>query len=337
MIGLGIASMAFIACGTYSRRGDLNLGPKEANISEGTQDNADQNANSEEIDLHERHFILLIYTPLSTAGPSRAFNDSEPSYSDDLLMPHLEVIFADSSYDDEGVVTDFNNLDTTVNVSLNPTTRIQTIHLKTQILKDPMLVVQTRSKVNKNSKAHALISQALEDESWVDAMNFLAFASYMGFIVYQMDVKSAFLYGTINEEVYVSQPPSFVELKFSNKVYKVVKALYGLHQALRAWSSRKKMVTPKTSHLQAVKRIFRYLNGQPKLGLWYPKVSSFNLEAYSDSDYASANLDRKSTTGGCKFLGRRLISWQWKKQTIMATSTTDAEYVANAHYRGQVL
>nr|GFC17394.1 hypothetical protein [Tanacetum cinerariifolium] len=90
-------------------------------------------------------------------------------------------------------------------------------------------------------------------------------------------------------------------------------------------------VTPKTSHLQAVKRIIRYLKGQPKLGLWYPKVSSFDLKAYSDSDYAGANLDRKSTTGGCQFLARRLISWQCKNQTIMATSTTEAEYVAAAH------
>nr|GEY15285.1 uncharacterized mitochondrial protein AtMg00810-like [Tanacetum cinerariifolium] len=81
-------------------------------------------------------------------------------------------------------------------------------------------------------------------------------------------------------------------------------------------------VTPNTSHLQAMKRIFRYLKGQPKLGLWFPRVSSFDLEAYSNSDYAGANLDRKSTTGGCQFLGRRLISWQCKKQTIMATSTT---------------
>ncbi|GJV02331.1 reverse transcriptase domain-containing protein [Tanacetum coccineum] len=66
-------------------------------------------------------------------------------------------------------------------------------------------------------------------------------------------------------------------------------------------------VTPKTSHLHAVKRIFRYLKGKPKPGLWYPRVSSFDLEAYFDSDYAGANLDRKSTTGGCQFLGRRLI------------------------------
>ncbi|GJV87381.1 hypothetical protein Tco_1531319 [Tanacetum coccineum] len=96
-------------------------------------------------------------------------------------------------------------------------------------------------------------------------------------------------------------------------------------------------VTPKTSHLSAVKRIFRYLKGKPKLGLWYPRESSFDLESYSDSDYAGANLDRKSTTGGCQFLGRRLITWQCKKQTIVATSTTEAEYVAAASCCGQVL
>ncbi|GJR12477.1 putative ribonuclease H-like domain-containing protein [Tanacetum coccineum] len=309
--------------------------------------------------------------------------------------------------------------------------------------------------------------------------------------VYQMDVKSAFLYGKIDEEVYVSQPPGFLDPKYPQKVYKVVKALYGLHQAPRAWyatlstfllkngyrrgtidktlflkkdkhdiilvqvyvddiifGSTKKswcdefealmksrfqmssmgeltfflglqvkqkpdgifisqdkyvaeilkkfdfanvktastpietqkplvkdeeasdvdvhlyrsmigslmyltasrpdimfavcacsrfQVTPKTSHLSAVKRIFRYLKGKPKLGLWYPRVSSFDLESYSDSDYAGANLDRKSTTGGCQFLGRRLISWQCKKQTIVATSTTEAEYVAAASCCGQVL
>nr|GFC56570.1 putative ribonuclease H-like domain-containing protein [Tanacetum cinerariifolium] len=64
---------------------------------------------------------------------------------------------------------------------------------------------------------------------------FLAFASFMGFIVYQMDVKSAFLYGTTEEEVYLSQPPGFIDPQFPNKVYKVEKALYGLHQAPRAW------------------------------------------------------------------------------------------------------
>ncbi|GJX63940.1 hypothetical protein Tco_0298283 [Tanacetum coccineum] len=73
-----------------------------------------------------------------------------------------------------------------------------------------------------------------------------------------------------------------------------------------------------------------YLKGQPNLGLWYPRNSPFDLVAYSDSDYAGASLDRKSTTGGCQFLGCRLISWQCKKQTALATSSTEAEYVAAA-------
>ncbi|GJY21474.1 hypothetical protein Tco_0394040 [Tanacetum coccineum] len=96
-------------------------------------------------------------------------------------------------------------------------------------------------------------------------------------------------------------------------------------------------VTPKTSHLNAVKRIFKYLKGKPNLGLWYPRDSPLDLEAFSDSDYGGSNLDRKSTTGGCQFLGQRLISWQCKKQTIVATSTTEAEYVAAANCCGQVL
>ncbi|GKB43556.1 putative ribonuclease H-like domain-containing protein, partial [Tanacetum coccineum] len=286
---------------------------------------------------------------------------------------------------------------------------------------------------------------------------FLAYASFIGFLVYQMDVKSAFVYGTIEEEVYVAQPPGFKDPDHPDKVYKVVKALYGLHQAPRAWyetlanyllgngfkrgkidqtlfikkqkgdillvqvyvddiifgSTNKDLctgfeklmkdkfqmssmgeltfflglqvqqkedgifisqdkyvaeilkkfnytdvksastpvdlekplvkdgdaddvdvhlyrsmigslmyltasrpdimfavcacarfqVTPKTSHLLAVKRIFRYLKGKPTLGLWYSRDSPFELVAYTDSDYAGATQDRKSTTGGCQFLG----------------------------------
>ncbi|GJT38208.1 ribonuclease H-like domain, reverse transcriptase, RNA-dependent DNA polymerase [Tanacetum coccineum] len=86
-----------------------------------------------------------------------------------------------------------------------------------------------------------------------------------------------------------------------------------------------------------VKRIFRYLKHQPKLGLWYPKDSPFHLEAFSDSDYAGDNHDRRSTSGGCQYLGRRLVSWQCKKQTIVAISSTEAEYVAAASCCAQVL
>ncbi|GJV22757.1 ribonuclease H-like domain-containing protein [Tanacetum coccineum] len=92
-------------------------------------------------------------------------------------------------------------------------------------------------------------------------------------------------------------------------------------------------VNPKISHLHVGKRIFRYLKGQPKLGLWYLKDSPFDLVAYTDNDYAGASLDRKSTTGGCQFLGCRLISWQYKKQTVVANSTTKVEYVAASSCR----
>jgi hypothetical protein len=96
-------------------------------------------------------------------------------------------------------------------------------------------------------------------------------------------------------------------------------------------------VNPKQSHLLAVKRIFRYLKGQPRLGLWYPYESSFDLIAYSDSDLGGANMDRKSTSGGCQFLGSRLVSWQCKKQTTVSLSTTEAEYIAAASCCSQVL
>ncbi|GJZ65678.1 putative ribonuclease H-like domain-containing protein [Tanacetum coccineum] len=249
------------------------------------------------------------------------------------------------AYDDDedvGAVADFNNMDNTIAVSPIPTLRIHKDHPKGQILGDPTSAVQTRGKIQKASSAQQAlvsyihkqnrtnhkdhqnclfacflsqeepktISQALQDESWVEAMQeellqfklqkvwvlvdlpygkkvigtkwvfrnkrdersivvknkarlvaqgfrqeegidydevfapvarieairlFLAFASYMGFTVYQMDVKSAFLYGTIEEEVYVHQPPGFVDPAHPNKVYKVIKALYGLHQAPRAW------------------------------------------------------------------------------------------------------
>nr|GEZ55022.1 uncharacterized mitochondrial protein AtMg00810-like [Tanacetum cinerariifolium] len=96
-------------------------------------------------------------------------------------------------------------------------------------------------------------------------------------------------------------------------------------------------MTLKVSHLNAIKRIFRYLKGKPLLGLWYPKDSPFDLVAYSDSDYAGASLYKKSTTGGCQFLGCRLIFWQCKKQTVVATSSIKAEYVAVASGCTQVL
>ncbi|GKD74124.1 putative ribonuclease H-like domain-containing protein, partial [Tanacetum coccineum] len=223
---------------------------------------------------------------------------------------------------------------------------------------------------------------------------FLAYASFKDFVMYQMDVKSAFMYVKIEEEVYVYQPPGFEDPEFPDRVYKkddgifisqdkyvdeilkmfgfsTVKTastptetlkpllkdteaedvdvyLYRLmiRSLMYLTSSRPDImfvvyacarfqVTPKVSHLHAEKRIFRYLKVQPKMGLWYPKDSPFNLEAYIDSDYASASLDRKSTTGGCQFPGSKLISWQCKKQTIVANYTTESKYVVVASCCGQ--
>ncbi|GKB72723.1 putative ribonuclease H-like domain-containing protein [Tanacetum coccineum] len=183
---------------------------------------------------------------------------------------------------------------------------------------------------------------------------FLAYASFMNFIVYQMDVKSAFLYGTIEEEVYVCQPTGFEGLEFHNKVYKVEKALYGLHQAPRAWVAASTPIETNKALLKDEEaadvdvHLYRSMIGSLMyLTASRPDImfvvcacardSSFDLEAFSDSDYAGASLDRKSTTGGCQFLGRRLISWQCKKQTIVANSTTKAEYIAAANCCGKVL
>ncbi|GJY69759.1 hypothetical protein Tco_0472741 [Tanacetum coccineum] len=85
---------------------------------------------------------------------------------------------------------------------------------------------------------------------------------------------------------------------------------------------------PKTSHLEAVKRIFRYIKGTTHLGLWYPKGTGIETVVYADSDHAGDYVDRKSTSGICTFVGCCLTSWFSKKQTTLAISTTKAEYVS---------
>ncbi|GJX69353.1 hypothetical protein Tco_0305080 [Tanacetum coccineum] len=85
---------------------------------------------------------------------------------------------------------------------------------------------------------------------------------------------------------------------------------------------------PKTSHLEAVKHIFRYINGTTYLGLWYPKGTGIKTIVYADSDHAGDYVDRKSTSGICTFVGCCLTSWFSKKQTALAISTTEAEYVS---------
>ncbi|GJS62557.1 putative ribonuclease H-like domain-containing protein [Tanacetum coccineum] len=374
---------------------------------------------------------------------------------DDPNIPDLEEIsrFSDAEYDDSGA--DINNLDTYFQVSPVPTTRIHKDHPLNQVIGDLQSATQTR-QMTKNLEEYGFkepkkVVQALKDPSWIKAMQeeLLQFKLQQGShtrdgIDYdEMDVKSAFLYGKIEEEVYVCQPPGFEDPDFPNRFYKEKRLfmvciklpelddiIFGstkkklctefkkmmhkkfqmsymgeltfflglqvkqkedgilisqdkyvteilkkfsfsdvktastpmkthkpllkdadgedidehmyrsmLGSLMYLTSSRPDImfvvcvyvrfqVNPKVSHIHAVKRIFRYLKGQPKLGLWYRKDLPFDLVAYTDSDYAGASLDRKSTTRGCQFLRCRLISWQCKKQTVVAISITEAEYVA---------
>ncbi|GKC59804.1 putative ribonuclease H-like domain-containing protein, partial [Tanacetum coccineum] len=329
-----------------------------------------------------------------------------------------------------------------------------------------------RSKLDRGYARRASTVQVIRrytQEEWIDYDEvfapvarieairlFLTYASFNDFVVYQLDVKSVFLYRKIKEEVYVYQPPRFEDPDFLDRVYKVEKHCMDYIKLLelgmkhcqyicwtmgfeegkltRPYSSKgtkmssmgkltlflglqvkqkkdgifisqdkyvgeilnkfrftkvktastlietqkpllkdedgkevdvhmyrsmigslmyltssrpeiiftvcayaRYQVNLKVSHLHVVKKIFRYLKGQPKLGLWYPKYSPFDLVAYTDSDDVGASLDRKSTTGGCQFLRCRLISWQCKKQIMVANSTTKAEYVATSSCYGQVL
>nr|GEY90615.1 putative ribonuclease H-like domain-containing protein [Tanacetum cinerariifolium] len=146
----------------------------------------------------------------------------------------------------------------------------------------------------------------------IEAIRFLlAYASFMGFRVYQMDVKSAFLYGTIEEEVYVYQPLGFEDPDHPNKVYKVVKALYGLHQAPRAW----------------YETLATYLLENEKPLLKDPDGKDVDVHTY------------RSMIGSLMYLtsSRPDIMFACKKQTVVATSSTKAEYVAAASCCAQVL
>nr|GEU47857.1 putative reverse transcriptase, RNA-dependent DNA polymerase [Tanacetum cinerariifolium] len=346
-----------------------------------------------------------------------------------IVTPINDTGIFGNAFDDAAVEeeVDMNNVVSSYTIPNAPLTRFLKDHPKDQTLvdlpKDKWAIgtkwvfrnkkdergIMVKNKARLVAQGHTQEEDIYYDEVFapvarIEAIRlFLAYASFKDFVVYQMDVKSAFLYGKIEEEVYVCQPSGFEDPGFPDKVYKVEKALYGLHQAPKACQEKyvvdilkkfdfttvktastliepnkalvkdaeakdvdlhlyrsmigslmylttsrpditfvvcactKFQVTLKTSHLHVVKRIFRYLKGQPKLGLWYPRDSPFDLEANSDSDYARANLDRKSTTRSFQFLDKRLISWQCKKQTIVANFTTETEYVAATSCYGQVL
>ncbi|GJT39214.1 putative ribonuclease H-like domain-containing protein [Tanacetum coccineum] len=359
----------------------------------------------------------------------------EDDATEEVLMngavPLMKMSLASEDSHVENQEIELGNIPQSYEVPTTPHTRIHKDHLIEHVIGDVQSSVQTRRMKNFLPDNDILeepkrVSQALRDPAWVEAMQ---------------EELLQFKLQKIEEEVYVCQPLGFEDPDHPNKVYKVVKALYGLHQAPRAWydtlanyllcngfergkidqtlfikrhkghillvqiyvddiifgSTKKELcptekrkgrnfyqlqdnmchgdlrsstnsdvksastptdlekplvqdgdadelcacarfqVSPKSSHLLAVKRIYRYHKGKPIILDFgnSKKESLLELVAYTDSDYAGATQDRKSTTGGCQFLGNRLISWQCKKQTIVATSTTEAEYVAAASCCGQ--
>nr|GFA10185.1 putative ribonuclease H-like domain-containing protein [Tanacetum cinerariifolium] len=286
--------------------------------------------------------------PLGYSLGSSKHSTRFPSPSDLENHQPNACIFSSSSYDDD-FCADVTNLASSVVVDPVATQREMQQFFNQQVWKlvplpDGKIAIGTKwiLKNKRNSRVARIEAIRL----------FLAFASYMGFMVYQKDVKSAFLYGEIEEEVYVTQPKGFEDPHIPKHVYRVVKALYGLHQAPRACQDKYVKDMLKKFDMESVRTVttpYEVLKPKSKnepddainVHLYRSMIGSLmyliaSRPDISDSDYAGSYCDRKSTTGGCQFLGRRLISWLCKKQTIGATSSTEAEYVAAASCCGQV-
>nr|GEW22600.1 hypothetical protein [Tanacetum cinerariifolium] len=309
-------------------------------------------------------------------------------------------IFEDSNEDVFGAEADLNNLESTFQVSPIPITRIHKDHPLQQVIGDLHSAPQTR-RLSKNLEAHSLVFRNKLDERGIVIRNkarlvaqghtqeegidydevfapvamieairlFLAYASFKDFVVYQMDVKSAFLYGKIKKRkemctnfekimhkkfqmsfmgeltfflglqvkqkedgIFISQDKYVNEIlnKFGYSDVETASTPMETHKTLLkdekgedvVCACARFQVNPKISHLHTVKRIFRYLKGQPKLGLWYPKASIFNLVAFTNIDYAGESLDRKSTAGGYMGEGSTMSSTPQHTPPIIQPSTS---------------
>nr|GEW32987.1 hypothetical protein [Tanacetum cinerariifolium] len=170
---------------------------------------------------------------------------------------------------------------------------------------------------------------------------FIAYASHKSFTVYQMDVKTAFLYGPLKEEV-IGTPMAtkHQDADLSGTPVDQTKSQSMVGALMYLTASRPDIVhatcycahyqaKPTEKHLTAVKRIFRYHKDTINIGLWYPKDTSFKLTAFLDLDHAGCLDSSKSTSGGIQFLGGdKLVSWSSKKQDCTSMSLTEAEYVS---------
>nr|GEY68388.1 hypothetical protein [Tanacetum cinerariifolium] len=339
--------------------------------------------------------------PISVAGPSNT--NTSPTHGKSSLQDAsqpLEMLeredFIYSDHENVGAEADFNNLETSITFSHIPTTRTHKDHPLAQIIGDLSSTTQTRSMTRVIKDQGHTQEEGIDYEevfapvARIEAIRlFLAYASFMGFMVYQMDVKSAFLYGNIEEEVYVCQPPGFEDPDHPDKVYKVVNALYGLHQAPRAWyetlanyllkngfhrgqidktlfikkqkgdillvhiyvkQKEDEIFISQDKYVAEILKKFGLTEGKSAITpidtekplLKDPDGEDVDVHiyrsmivAYSDSDYAGASLDKKSTTGGCQFLGCSLISWlqalvDKKKVVVTEAAIRDALHLDDA-------
>nr|GEX49074.1 retrovirus-related Pol polyprotein from transposon TNT 1-94 [Tanacetum cinerariifolium] len=246
----------FKPSGEEEKKDDEDLGNEDSEdpSTEKPRVNQEKDAN-----VNNTNNINIVSPSDNVAGIEDNVVDENIVYrcANDLNIPDLEEIGRFGYAKDDDSRADMNNLDTYFQVRHVPTTRIHKDHPLNQIIGDLQSATQTR-QMTKNLKEYGWMSKVL-------------------------------FYGKIEEEVYVCQPHGFEDIDFPDRVYKVEKAFYGLHQALRS------------------------------------------------CDYAGASLDRKSTTVGFQFLDCRLIPWQCKKQTVVANSITEVEYVAASSCCGQVL
>ncbi|GJR99204.1 putative reverse transcriptase domain-containing protein [Tanacetum coccineum] len=230
-----------------------------------------------------------------------------------------------------GAEADFNNMEPSTVVSPILTTRVHSIHPNDQIIGDPKSAVKTRGMTKKSSGEHTMISYI---QNWVKVMQkeLLQFKIQKVWTLVDLpygkkSIGTKWMYRNKKDErgIIVRNKASLVAQGYKQEEgidYDEVFAPVARIEAISIlWGNNRLnkdedgddvdvhlyrfQVQPKVSHLNAVKRIFRYLKGRPNLGLWYPKDSPFILEAFLDSDYAGASLDRKSTTGGYQFLGSR--------------------------------
>ncbi|GJX46641.1 putative ribonuclease H-like domain-containing protein [Tanacetum coccineum] len=331
--------------------------PKEVN-------DVGQHVNTSSPDVNTGSFKLNVVSP--SVNTASSYDQDSPKDMFTMGASHtLEATHIEFFSDEDKPGVDLGNITNSYIVPTTPNTRIHKDHPIENVIGDVKSSVQTRRMTKPTfeqgllsaeyeQKTHdtlntylyacflsqiepTSIAKALSDSYWVEAMQeellqfklqqghrqeegidyeevfapvarieairlFLAYASFMGFLVYQMDVKSDFLYRTIEEEVYVTQPPGFKDPDHPDKVYKVVKALYGLHQAPKHVDLEKPLVKDGDAN-----DVYVYLYRSMIGSLMYLTTS------------------------------RPDIMFACKKQTVVDTFTTEAEYVAAASYCGQVL